>query len=157
MTNTDYDRRPTYEEVYNRLYYAIHPELNVREIRSRLQLSKQDPKYDNPMMFENCNFDGTLGTMMTDLTLNTSQPVSMVVHDQEDSQLCWAFSTATMIRSSLKIFFEDQVFPYVFNGHHKINEQDTPSEFKKLVKFLQYVRNKVNSDEFHRIVKHQLR
>ena len=157
MKNTNYDRRPTYEAVYNELESVIGPRFNIELIRNTLSYSKQKPQYDNPMLFENCNFDGTVGTMLTGLTANTSQPVSMMVHDQGESQLCWAFATATMLRSSLKVFLRNQVYPYIFNGNHTINEQDNPSKYKELVEFIQFVKAQVDDEKFHRIVKHQLR
>ena len=111
------------------------------------------------MVFEKCDLDGTLGTLMTGLTLNTSLPVSKIVHDQGDTQLCWVYATATMIRSSLKIFLKN-VESFIFNGHHKINETDKPSKYKELVDFLQLVRAVLydeKSEAFHRIVRKQLR
>jgi len=157
MTHSNVDRRPPFESIYHDLEQAIGPEFDVEAIRNRLQFYKQKTKHDIPMTFENCNLDGTLGSLMTGLTINTSQPVSMVAHDQGDTHLCWAFSTATMIRSSLKIFLKNHVFPFILNGHHTINEHDTPDEYANLVEFLKYIRAHVYDDKFHRIVKHQLR
>ena len=156
MTNTNYDRRPTYEAVFHQLEACIGSAFNIESIRNDLQYSKQEAIYDNPMMFENCNFDGTLGTMITCLTANTSQPVSMAIHDQGDTLLCWAFATATMIRSSLKLFLKNQVVPYILHGHHKINKH-TPSKYKELMEFLQSVLAQIKEEKFHRIVKYQLR
>ena len=151
MTNTSYDRRPSYEAMFNQLQSVIGPHFNIENIRNTLSYSKQKQQYDNPMMFENCNFDGTVGTMLTGLTANTCQPVSMMVHDQGDSQLCWAYATATMIRSSLKMFL---YYSFNYTGHHKL---DNPSKKKEFLKHIQFVETQVSDEKFHRIVKHQLR
>ena len=160
MTNTDFRRRPSFQSIRSQLKSAINRgRFDVKRLRDKLQVLKQKSKYDNPMAFEKCDLDGTLGTLMTGLTLNTSLAVSKIVHDQGDTQLCWAYATATMIRSSLKIFLKN-VESFIFNGHHKINDMNKPSKYKELIDFLELVRALLcdeSSEAFHRIVRKQLR
>lgn len=160
MTNTNFDRRPSFKSIRNQLKSAINRgRFDVKRIRDKLQVPNQKYKYDNPMVFEKCDLDGTLGTLMTGLTLNTSLPVSKIAHDQGDTQLCWAYATSTMIRSSLKIFLKN-VESFIFNGHHKIYMKNKPSKYKELVDFLELVRAILydeKSEAFHRIVRKQLR
>ena len=160
MTNTNFERRPSFDTIRKRLKTTLFcKKFDVKRLRDKLKVPKQKSTDDNPMVFEKCDLDGTLGTLMTGLTLNISLPVSKIVHDQGDTQLCWAYATATMIRSSLKIFLKN-VESFIFNGHHKINETDKPSKYKELVDFVQLVHAVLydeKSEAFHRIVRKQLR
>ena len=158
MTNRNFQRRPSFQSIKSQLKSAINRgRFDVKRLRDKLKVQKS--RDDNSMAFEKCDLDGTLGSLMTGLTLNTSLPVSKIVHDQGDTQLCWAYATATMIRSSLKIFLRN-VESFIFNGHHKINEMNKPSKYKELVDFLELVRALLydeTSETFHRIVRKQLR